>query len=169
MPYYRNANGDVVYFASIAYISELPLGSVVLTDEEAAADLPTPLNTAKSKQIQALNDAWASATQNGFVSSALGAPYTYPSTQVDQGNMSSSVVASLVPGLPDGWTTLFKCTSQAGATSLRAHTASQIQKAGLDGMAWIEKCTYQLNVLEAQVANAGTPEDVAKIVWSNPT
>lgn len=169
MPYYRNANGDVAYFASIAYISELPPGSVVLTDEEAAADLPTPINLARQKQVQAVNDAWAIATQSGYVSSALGAPYTYPSTPEDQANMASSVLATLMPGLPSTWTTMFKCTSQAGATSLRAHTAAQIQKAGQDGMAWIEKCTYQLNVLESQIAQAGTPEDVAQIVWTNPS
>ncbi|BDD79737.1 hypothetical protein [Burkholderia phage FLC9] len=169
MPYYRNTDGAVVYFASIAFINELPPGSVVLTDEEAAADLPTPLNIAREQQVATLNAAWQAATQSGFVSSALGAPYTYPSTLEDQANLSSSVIASMLPSLPSTWTTLFKCTSTSGATSLRAHTAAQIQKVGLDGMARIEKCTYQLNVLEAQVANAGTPEDVAKIVWTDPT
>lgn len=169
MPYYRNANGDVVYFASIAYISELPPGSVVLTDDEASADLPTPINIARAQQTLLVNEAWGVAVQSGFVSSALGAPYTYPSTSQDQANLSSSVVASLMPSLPANWSTLFKCTSAAGATSLRAHNVAQIQQVGQDGMAWVEKCIYQLNVLESQIAQAGTPEAVALIVWTNPS
>src|ERR1700756_2369298 len=117
MPYYRNSAGQVVYFSSIAFINELPMGSVVLTDEEASAELPTPLNIAIQNQMTAINNAWGVAASSGFVSSALGAPYRYPSTRDDQNNLSSSVVASMFPNLPANWTTMFKCTDSNGATS----------------------------------------------------
>jgi hypothetical protein len=169
MPYYRNPQGQVVYFSSIAFIHELPEGSQVLTDEEASAELPTPLNIAIQNKLAEVNDAWAAACQGGFVSSALGTPHRYPSTQVDQQNLASSVLASLLPNIPSTWTTMFKCTDQNGATSLVAHTAAQIQKVGQDGMLWVERCIYQLNVLETQISQAGTPEQVASFNWSNPS
>ena len=169
MPYYRNAQGQVVYFSSIAYINELPQGSTVLTDEEASAALPTPLNLEVQKQVAALDQACDAAIQGGFVSDALGAPHTYPSKMTDQQNLASSVLASLFPNLPSTWNTPFWCADANGAWNMRAHTAAQIQQVGQDGKLWIEKCIYQKVTLETQLAQAGTPEAAAAINWANPS
>jgi hypothetical protein len=169
MPYYKDAAGAVHYFSSIAYINELPAGSQVVTDEEAFALLPTPLNTAITDKIAEVDAACDAAVQGGFVSSALGSAYTYPSKASDQANLSSSVLASLLPNLPANWTTLFWCYDAKGQGNLVAHTAAQIQQVGTDGKNWIGKCIYAKVILENKIAACQDPADVAQYSWVNPT
>jgi hypothetical protein len=57
--------------------------------------VPGPtLAQAQATQTSLLNAACQTAIVSGFTSSALGAPYTYPSTTTDQLNMNSCVNAS---------------------------------------------------------------------------
>lgn len=169
MPYYRNAQGQVLYFSSIAYINELPPGSTVLTDDEASSALPTPLNIAIQKQIAIIDAACDADIQSGFKSSALGAVYTYPADAVDRSNLTSACSASIFPNLPANWTVLFVCTDPNGVRNMRAHTAAQIQQVGLDAMARYEKCIYQKTILETQINQAGTAEAAAAVNWISPT
>jgi hypothetical protein len=67
----------------------------------------------------------------GFVSSALGAPYKYPSKITDQANMTASITASLLEESPD-WTTPFWCENEAGIWAFVIHTKAQIQQVGKD-------------------------------------
>ncbi len=107
-----------------------------------------------------------SAMTGGFLSSALGAPYTYPSTLTDQHNLSGSVVASLLPNLPSGWTTSFWCMDSTGAWAFTPHTAAQIQQVGLEGKAWIVTCQQQKASLDAQINAAQTVSAVQSVIWS---
>ena len=140
------------------------------------------LYQAQQAQYTALTNAAASAITNGFTSSALGAAHTYPSGETDQLNLTASVVASMLPGTPTTFTTLFYCATPAvaavAATStspavaavpavwaFTPHTAAQIQQVGTDAKAWIQAQQATHATLAAQVAAATTVNAVQAIVW----
>ncbi len=124
------------------------------------------LSQAQAAQKVLLRASCVSAIVSGFVSSALGSAYTYPSTLTDQHNLSSSVVASLLPNLPSTWTTPFWCQDSAGTWAMVQHTAAQIQQVGLDEKAWIVSCQEKLAGLNAQIAAAQTVSGVQAITFS---
>jgi hypothetical protein len=169
MPYYQDAAGAVHYFASIAFISDLPPGSTVITDEAAFAAMPTPLSEAQTSQIATLDAACAASITGGFYSNALGVKYLYPSQVNDQANLSASVQMSMMPNTKSGWSVLFWCADRNGSWGLRGHNALQIQQAGTDGFSWISACIAQKVVYETAVMNAKTTDDVQKVVWVPPT
>lgn len=137
-----------------------PKGKPVLT----AAPPPT-LDETKSDKVKALYAACSDAIKSGYTSSALGAKHTYPSGATDQTNMLGSVTDSLLPNIPDDWTTPFWCADDAGAWAMRDHTAAQIQQAGADGKAWVVECQQKLTGLVAQVQAAPTAAAVGGITW----
>ena len=167
--------------------SPVPQGvqAIAITDAEWMAALMTPgytvasgaltpppaptsaqlLAAAQTAQIATLTSACQAAILGGFTSSALGAPHTYPMTIKDQVNLSGSVTASLMPGLPTGWTTPFWVADASGNWSMAQHTATQIQQAGADGKAWVVTCQEKLVTLTAQVIAATTVAAVQAIVW----
>lgn len=106
----------------------------------------------------------------GFVSSALGAPHTYPAKDRDQNNLNASVTASLLPGLPADWVTPFPCMDVNGMWAHAPHTAAQIQQVGLDAKAAIVACILKNQALVQQImavqddSPAGI-EQVRGIVW----
>ncbi len=139
-------------------------GSLTKTNPYAptAAQL---LNRAQIIQKALVNASCVSAMTGGFVSSALGSAHIYPSTLTDQHNLSGSVVASLLPNLPSGWTTSFWCMDSTGAWSFAPHTAAQIQQVGMDGKAWITAQQEKLASLNAQIEVATTVSEVTAIIW----
>lgn len=166
MPYYRDASGALQYLASIAYAADLPAGAVIISDEEALTELPTPVNLAQQSQIQAIDDACAAAIVGGFPSSALGQAYTYPSKMTDQQNLAAAVQRSMLPGFTS---VLFWCADRYGQWAMRGHNQAQIQQVGIDGFNWISKCIAKKAALEVQVMGLQDPDAIAQIVWSNPT
>ncbi|MGC9239855.1 MAG: XkdW family protein [Acidithiobacillus sp.] len=136
-----------------------------LADLEAA--WPTvQLQQAKTTQRTLLTSQAVAAMTGGFQSSALGSVYTYPSTLTDQHNLSASVVASLLPSLPSGWTTPFWCQNSAGTWAFVSHTAAQIQQVGLDAKTWVTTQQTTLASLIAQVEAATTVSAVQAVTWS---
>ena len=129
--------------------------------------IPTISLVATAQAIQAaqLTTDCKNAITGGFVSSALGSPYTYPSTLIDQHNLASSVIASLLPNLPSGWTTVLWCMNSAGVWNLTPHTAAQIQQVGLDGKAWVTAQQITLANLLGQVGAATTVANVPAVTW----
>lgn len=123
------------------------------------------LQAAQASQKTRVQASCVAAITSGFVSSALGSPNTYPSTLTDQHNLSGSVIASLLPNLPSGWTTSFWCMDSTGAWAFTPHTAAQIQQAGLDGKAWITAQQEKLASLNAQIEVATTVSEVTAIIW----
>ena len=101
----------------------------------------------------------------GYTSAALGAPHTYPAKDADQRNMTASVTASLLPGLAADWTAPFWCADADGTWAMQPHTAAQIQQAGADGYAAILAARVKLAGLNARVATATTPDDLAALTW----
>jgi hypothetical protein len=135
-----------------------------LTQLEAAWPA-AQLASAKTQQSALLTALCDKAITDGFISSALGTANTYPSTLTDQHNLSGSVIASLIPNLPSTWTTKFWVMDSSGAWTFAAHTAAQIQQAGLDGKAWVTTQQEKLESLKAKVKAATTVTAVSDIVW----
>lgn len=166
MPYYRDANGQVNYFASIAFISDLPAGATVISDADALAEIPTAVGQLQQNQISQIDTDCANAIVGGFPSSALGAAFTYPSKTTDQQNLAAAVQRSMLPGFTS---VLFWCADRYGSWAMRGHNQAQIQQVGIDGFNWISKCIAQKAMLEAQVMGLEDPASIAAVVWSNPT
>ncbi len=113
------------------------------------------LAAAQSAQSIALSAACQTAIYAGFISSALGAVHTYPAKDIDQQNLSASVLNSLYPNLPTGWPTPFWCADSNGNWAYLPHTAAQIQQAGSDGKSAILANLTKNATLQAQIAAIG--------------
>ena len=133
-------------------------------------DIISTLSEAVLEQVSAIDAACASSITAGFTSTALDGKteYTYPSKVTDQANLSSSVLASLLPGNSPDWATPFWCADPSGAWAYRSHTAAQIQAVGVDGKNAISACILKKISLEAQIAAATTVAEVQAIVWTAP-
>ncbi|WP_316154694.1 hypothetical protein [Cupriavidus sp. BIC8F] len=184
-----DAQGNIVaYYDSVD--SPVPQGvnAIELTDAEWLACISTPgykvqdgdlveplpptaaqlVAAAKAAQIVSVTEACGAAIVAGFQSSALGAMRTYPSSLIDQQNLSASVLASLLPGLASGWVTPFWCADAAGLWSYADHTAAQIQQVGQDGKAAIVGAIQKKAELVAAIEAAVTIAAVQAITWSSP-
>ncbi|MET3229445.1 UNVERIFIED_ORG: hypothetical protein ABIC54_001619 [Burkholderia sp. 1263] len=137
-------------------------GALVAPTAPTSAQL---LAKAKAEQVSSLSAACGAAIVSGFTSSALGSAHTYPSNMTDQQNLSTSIMASMLPGTPADWATLFWCADSAGNWSWTSHTVAQIQQAGKDGMAAILAQRSKNATLSAQVAAASTVAAVQSVVW----
>lgn len=137
-----------------------------LLDQVIAAHVPpTALDIVKDVQVAMLRAACAAEIVGGFTSSALGSPRTYPSDETSQRNLSGSVLASILPSLPTGWTTPFWNADASGHWDFTPHTAAQIQQVGLDGKALVVNAQGKLAALTAQVKLAATAQAVQAVAW----
>ena len=128
------------------------------------------LTKLKADKLQELS--WACEVQivAGFKSAALGDQYHYPAKLSDQVNLSASVLDSIVPGLPENWTTPFWCAVDPEVPetwAYRPHTAQQIQGVGRDGKASNLQALGRKATLDAQVAAATSPAELAAITWED--
>ena len=151
---------------------EVPQGQTVqpgwtYTGGTFAPPIPS-LDDARTLVLAELEAGCAATILEGFVSSALGAAYSYPSKASDQSNLQASVLASLFPGLAEAWTTPFWCQDAAGNWAYRPHTAAQIQRVGIDGKDAINACIAHKIQLEQQLAKAETLAEVEAITWTAP-
>lgn len=121
--------------------------------------------TDRRDKSAAISQSCRSAILSGFDSSALGCLHHYPSQLTDQQNLASSVLASLLPGLPDEWTTPFWCSDTSGVWAFRLHTAAQIQQVGQDAKAAILAAMGKNEVLQAQIVAATSIESLDAIEW----
>lgn len=116
-------------------------------------------------KLSELSAACAHAIYAGAESSALGTIYQYPTDDKSQMNLTASITASLLPGVPDGWTTPFLCADSQGVWAIRNHTAAQIQQVGKDVKAFIVAAQTKNATLAEKVMNAAISEAVAAITW----
>lgn len=123
------------------------------------------LAAAQATQITVLSAACANAIVSGFTSNALGAAHTYPSKVTDQQNLASSVLGSIMPNLPAGWTTPFWCADANGVWAFRDHSAAQIQQVGQDAKAAILTNMTKNQTLQAQVQAATSVVEVQAAAW----
>lgn len=139
-----------------------------VADALAAADPEPDLATAQATQNALLRTACKLAIigGGGFASSALGAVHGYPTDPDSKENLIGSVLDSVVPGLPDGWTTPFWCADLSGKWALVDHTAAQIQEVGRDSKAAVVAAQQKYAGLLTQVAAATTVADVQAVAWA---
>jgi hypothetical protein len=130
-----------------------------------APTLQVSLRGVKTAQRSLLSTACHDEIVNGFPSSALGAPHLYGGSSSDQQNLADAMNASLVPGLLNTWTTLLWC-SLAGAWSLTAHTAPQVQQVHTDWIAFRLLRQQKLIGLAGQVTAATTAAAVIALTWN---
>lgn len=127
---------------------------------------PRTLDQARADKAAELSTACATHILGGFVSSALGAAYTYPSTILDQHNLNGLVTRSLYPGNPAGWIEKFWCADAAGVWARRDHTAAQLQQVGDEAIVRITTAQAKCDSKIAQ-ANAATFEQLATLTWDS--
>lgn len=130
-----------------------------------AAELAATLSSAQAAKLAEVTAACGAAILAGYTSAALGILHTYPAKDTDQANMTASVVASLLPGLPADWTTPFWCADASLTWAFVPHTAAQIQQAGQDGKTAILAAQARLADLKAQIAAATTADQVNALSW----
>lgn len=119
----------------------------------------------RAHKASAISSICADAILAGFVSSALGEQHTYPAKPSDQTNLTGSVVRSMYPSIGQDWRTPFWCADSAGIWEFRMHTAAQIQHVGNDAVTARLNCMNTNEALQAQIASANTPADLANINW----
>ena len=117
-------------------------------------------------QTAALSDACRATLLGGFVSSALGAPHTYPSDEIDQRNVVIRAGAAILGQTTPGWVATLKCKDASGIKSRPAHTPAQLHQVLGDMQSFHDATMAKLDVLIAKVAAAATPADVSAVVWS---
>lgn len=125
---------------------------------------PVDLAARKARKIAGFNAACSAQIMNGFISMSLGEPHHYPAKKQDQDNLVASVTESLIPGLPDDWTTPFWCQAVDGTWAMLPHTAAQIQQVGREGKAATLAAMSKNEQLREQV-DAATDEQLDAIVW----
>jgi hypothetical protein len=138
----------------------------IIANQMARQTPPGGLLQTKASKANELRNAANNVINNGFVSWALGSPHLYPSIPPARADMTASVTASLLPDLPEDWTTPFWCQDgSTGKAALVDHTAEQIRQAGSDGKAFADAAEQKLAGLLAQVDAAETTDAVNKIIW----
>ncbi|MAL02631.1 MAG: hypothetical protein CL536_10975 [Alcaligenaceae bacterium] len=138
-----------------------------MADGVWVVDEAAELADAKDLKIRVLSGACQADIYDGFESSALGSLHHYPANDKDQQNLTASVLASIVPGLPQEWLTPFWCEI-GGIWEFRMHTAAQIQQVGMDGKARILACMALNDSLAGQVREATSIAEVESIEWVSP-
>ena len=116
--------------------------------------------TAKTTEIKS---ACSFAIVSGIGSDALGSIYSYPTTQLDQANLTGLITSSMLPDSGDQYK--FWCADSAGTWDRRSHTKLQIQAVGKAVVAHVifqqEKYAQKLSEIEAAIDS----ETVNLISW----
>ena len=165
--YVTSAAGSYIACCSDDYTPSA--GEVLFTDFPTPDQLTTAfpgyaaaaLVRAQSQQIALVSAGCSSAITGGFQSSALGAPYTYPSNQTDQANLIG-LVAGGIGGK-------FWCSDASGKWDYISHTAAQALKVLQDGISAKGSLIIQNAALAAQILAATSTEVAQSIVWALPS
>lgn len=126
---------------------------------------PIGLVASKARKIAVLNSCCSLTIMNGFRSDALGEPFYYPAKKQDQDNLVASVTDSLIPNLPEDWTTPFWCMDRTDIWAFRPHTAAQIQQVGREGKAATLAAMTKNEQLRQLVDEATDEAQLDAIVW----
>ena len=143
-------------------------GLSLITEAQAQAILnPAPtLAQAQGAQIALISAACGSAIIAGMPSSVLGSSYVYPTTDLDQARMNTSVNLSNLPGNSSTWSIPIKCQNSAGEWVRVSHTANQLQRVAQDISIPIIAMLVKNDKLSAQIMAATTVSLVQTINWS---
>lgn len=126
---------------------------------------PIGLAANKARKIAVLNSCCSQAIMNGFRCAALDGVHYYPAKKQDQDNLVASVTDSLIPNLPEDWTTPFWCMDINNVWGFRPHTATQIQQVGREAKMATLACMTKNEGLRMQVEAATTTAELETINW----
>ena len=162
---YKNSGTDFVEHANQSINGlKLNLTTLTLEDEVKALEPTITLQEVMIIQMKLLGKSVQETILGGFVSSALGASYTYPTKVLDQQNLIASITDSVLPH--DGnWTTLFWCADVNGDWQMREHTDIQIQQVGREMKQFILTQQVKFDTLKTQVINASTMLEIKSVQW----
>ena len=115
--------------------------------------------TAKNTEIKA---DCSLAIAAGISSDALGSTYTYPTTPLDQANLTGLITSSLLPNYGDEYK--FWCADLNGIWARRSHTKLQIQEVGKSVVYHVifQQEKYEQKLSEIALADE---ESLALIAW----
>lgn len=131
--------------------------------------ITVPIANRKRDKLSALSAECQAEIYAGFTSTALGAEYIYPAADIDQQNLTASVLDSVLPNTDANWTTYFLCADSNGVWQMREHSAAQIQQVGRDGKSAILAARVRYQALAAQVdalPEAAAQSDFDAISWT---
>lgn len=156
----------------IPYQGRLPLDQQLtptavlqwVDDAPAWVELAT-LDDLRARKSVAISQSCADAITAGFPCDALGDGFTYPAKVNDQANLTGSVLRSFYLSNDAEWRTPFWCADADGAWEFRLHTAAQIQRVGDCAVNARLACMATNEQLQAQIAAATTPGELADINW----
>lgn len=123
-----------------------------------------PIGVLRQRKAEAISLACRAQIENGFICSALGAPYLYPAKAQDQANLVASVTDSLLAADDPDWSTPFWCADDQGVWDFRMHTREQIRQVGRQGKASILAAMQKNEILQRQIATA-SEDQLQSIVW----
>ena len=159
-----NVTGPGIYMGG-ELPSPLPANEIPCTEAQAKnpmayqvvnGQIIESLTAAQSSQTALLRSSCQTDITGGFMSSALGDIYNYPSGSTDQINLHT-IAGNLHGG--NLW-----CESE-GVWSFKYHTQSQAQMVLSNFSSWLNTCQSKLLSLTEQVNNTTTVESVKAIVW----
>lgn len=141
-------------------------------------DINILLENARKTQIELISNSCQSICYSGFESSALGDIHNYPSSTIDQSNLSSAVLSAMVkkqqvkdllsvilPTMYSKWTTPFWCADGNGDWAYVPHTANEIIQVSKDYQAFILANVDKKHLLEDQIKNSNSIEEIMAISW----
>ena len=140
----------------------VPAGTVCGMVQNADGTFSAPGSTlaqAQTAQITLLRSSCQSAITGGFMSSALGSVYSYPSDPPSQSNLNA------VAGSPSGGS--LWCEA-GGVWAMKPHTQAQAQAVLASFVAWLNSCQTQLATLTGEVQGDTTVSAVQAIMWTAP-
>lgn len=127
---------------------------------------PPTLEASRSAASQRMRAAARTAIEAGITSTALGAPHTYPTTEIDQRNLTALSLAAAVDGASDpAWRCHYWCADPADQWARREHTATQIQEVSRAVMGHIQAQQSRHESRLASIASAATWDEIAAVAW----
>jgi hypothetical protein len=129
----------------------------IFTAPPAVAPVVT-LAEAKTAKFKELAGYCRIALENGFESSALGTIHTYPSTETDQHNLQSIILAGIESPL---W------CAEDGTWSFKDHTIAQVQQVNVDWLNYriTQQRKYATSMAIVNSTATTTVEAVTAVIW----
>lgn len=128
---------------------------------------PSRLENAKRERTASMNQASHQEIIGGFWSSAMGTPYWYDSTQEDQLNMTSAMLASAPSaGYPNGISLFYAFRTTAGGVKEYApHNYLQLRQIAVHGTMARTTALQRFHARREQIELALTVSDVNSVSW----
>ena len=126
---------------------------------------PISLTGIKAHQLASNKKAFEADINGGFTSTALNAVNTYPSTALDQQNLTATVVDAILHQNDESWTSTLICKNSDEVWAYVEHTQAQIKQVGTDCKSHILSKLLRFHQLNQQVNDATTVAAVLAITW----